>query len=71
MKKSPNQLYWEAMEKKRITDNYHEFLIQTSSVNNSDSAHVFVLRLNHNDRNGMSERDLILMLAGDLPYMYD
>ena len=59
------------MEKKRITDNYHEFLIQTNSVNNSDSAHVFVLRLNHNDRNGMSERDLILMLAGDLPYMYD
>lgn len=57
--------------KKRITDNYHKFLVQTNSVNNSDSAHVFVLLLNHNDRNGMSERDLILMLAGDLPYMYD
>ena len=69
--KSPNDLFWQAKVQNLIKDEYTQFLQQEGLERNPDSAHLFALRKQKNGYREMSERDLILLVAGDLPYMYD
>jgi hypothetical protein len=69
-KKTPNDLYWEAEKKKGIKADYNAFLKENGKESSPDEAAIFAIK--SRDRNyGMDERDLILYLVGDLPYMYD
>lgn len=72
-KKTPNDLYWEMKNKDQIREQYDSFLKDEKLENNSHSAHLFALRKigGGYDYMGLKERDLILLLAGELPEMYD
>jgi hypothetical protein len=70
-KKSPNDLYWEAMAHTQIKNEYVQFLQQDGLERNPDSAQMFAIRKRRDGYRGMSERDLILLVLGDLPDMYD
>ena len=70
-KKSPNDLHWEAIAHTQIKNEYAQFLQQEGLERNPDSAHIFAMRKRNDGYRDMSERDLILLVAGDLPYMYD
>lgn len=70
-KPTPNDLYWKHMREAPIRDAYQKFLKAENLPDNPDSAHLFALRTPQDERAGMSDRELILFLAGDLPYMYD
>jgi hypothetical protein len=71
--KKHNELYWDAMKKNQIKEEYKRFLANSGEEDNSTSAHIFAMKMvagNHNYQ-GMTERELILFLAGELPEMYD
>jgi hypothetical protein len=72
-RKSPNELYWESRKNQQIREQYEEFLQKGSHNRSLHSAHLFAMRvLGGSSRYlGYSERELILLLAGELPYMYD
>jgi len=71
--KTPNQLYWEAQIKKQIREEYEQYLADGEKENTPHNAHLFAMTViaGGHDYKGMKERDLILFLAGTLPYMYD
>ncbi len=69
-KKTPNVVYWEEEKKKGIWADYNAFLKENGKESSPDEAALFAIK--SRDQNyGMDERDLIIFLAGDLPYMYD
>ena len=70
-KKTPNDLYWQAMAQTQIKNEYAQFLQQEGRESNPDSAQIFAMRKRNDGYRDMSERDLILLVAGALPYMYD
>lgn len=70
-KKSPNDLYWQLLAHNQIKDEYTRFIQQEGLERNPDSAHTFAMRKQNDGYREMSERDLILLVAGELPYMYD
>jgi hypothetical protein len=72
-KKSHNDLYWDAKKKSQIKDEYKSYLDRSGEQPNPDNAQAFAaIKIDGGfDYLGMSERDLILLLAGKLPYMYD
>ena len=72
-RKSPNELYMSMMKKNQIREEYNHFLAESGNENNSNSAHIFAMQkiAGGHDYQGMTERELILFLAGELPYMYD
>ena len=70
-KKGPNDLYWEAMAHTQIKNEYVQFLQQEGLERNPDSAQRFAIRKHRDGYRGMSERDLILLVVGNLPEMYD
>lgn len=72
-KNAPNQLYWEAQIKAQIREEYEQYLRGDGRENTPDNAHLFAIKViaGGHDYKGMKERDLILFLAGKLPYMYD
>ena len=72
-KKTPDELYWQFREKEQAREEYERFLKAEGKENTPHNAHVFAIKMigcGH-DYMGMKERDLILFLAGELPYMYD
>ena len=73
VRKTANQLYWDAKKMAQINSEYQEFLTQESRENTSESAQLFASKVIGTgfDYLGFKERDLILKLAGKLPYMYD
>ena len=70
-KKSPNDLYWEAQAHTQIKNEYAQFLEQEGCERNPHTAHIFAIRKRTDGYHTMSERDLILLLTGELPYMFD
>lgn len=72
-KKTPDQLYWEAQIKEQIREEYEQYLRDKERENTPHNAHLFAMNViaGGHDYKGMKERDLILFLAGTLPYMYD
>ena len=70
-KKSLNDLHWQVQAHRLIKDEYTLFLQEGELESNPDSAYLFALQKQQNGYREMSERDLILLVAGDLPYMYD
>jgi hypothetical protein len=72
-KKSPSQLYWAVQVEKQIREEYEQYLEDEGKKDTSHIAHLFAMKViaGGRDYKGMKERDLILFLAGKLPYMYD
>ena len=70
-KKSLNELAWQVASNRQIDDEYIAFLQREGLTRNPDSAYRFASIKRFNGYREKSERDLILLLAGDLPYMYD
>lgn len=70
-KKSPNDLYWSAVAKSSLRDEYEKFLRSEGHEPSPDSAMWFAMRKRNEGYVLMSEREIILLLAGKLPYMYD
>lgn len=70
-KMSANDLYWKAQIETQIKEDYAEFLSREGIDRGPNSAHLFALRKRAEGFCEMSERDLILLVAGSLPYMYD
>jgi hypothetical protein len=72
-KETPNQKYWDVLKQKQIRDEYAHFLTEEGRENDPHSAQLFAMKkiAGGFDYMGMRERDLILLLAGRLPYMYD
>lgn len=55
-----------------IRSDYNQFLRDTNSDPDSNSAHVFAQQLRRSGQHwGYSEREIILMLAEELPFGYD
>ncbi len=71
--KSSNELYWIMMEKNQVREEYNHFLADSGNEDNSNSAHICAIQkiAGSHDYKGMTERELILFLVGELPYMYD
>jgi len=72
-KLSANELHWKSKTESIIKEEYKNFLAEKKIANNPDSAHQFALTKIQwgRDYHGYKERDLILLLSGGLPYMYD
>lgn len=66
-----NDLYWKAMRNRQIENEYEDFLREQGLQRGSDSAYHFAIAKQADGFREMKERDLILLLAGELPYMYD
>lgn len=67
-RKSPNQLYWESLDRERLVDEYNSFLNDNGFENTPHHADLFVTR---KGMVGMKARDTILALSGGLPPFYD
>lgn len=72
-KKTPDELYWDEKKKDQIRLEYNNFLSVEGGGSNPHMAQIFATKMiaGGHDYMGMKERDLILLLAGELPYMYD
>jgi len=72
-KNSTNEKYWDMRKKNQIKEEYEAYLQEEERRSGPDSAQLFAIKkiAGGNDYHGLKERDLILLLAGDLPYMYD
>ena len=65
--------YWIAKEKQIVRDEYNLYLEEQGKESTPDAAALFAeikIRGGY-EYHGMKERELILFLAGSLPYMYD
>jgi hypothetical protein len=69
--KAPHTLYWQALADQQIRNEYEAYLRTEGCEKNAHSAQLFATRKIHNGYREKSERDLILLLVGELPYMYD
>jgi hypothetical protein len=70
-KNSSNGLYWQNYLHRLIKDEYTQFLRQEGFERNPESAQIFATRKRNDGYSKMSERDIILLVAGELPCMYD
>ena len=72
-RQTPNELHFDMMKKNQVKAEYNQFLAEQGKVNDPDSAQIFAIQkiAGGHDYQGMTERELILFLAGALPYMYD
>jgi hypothetical protein len=72
-KQTPNDLFWDMKKKEQIREQYNSYLKDEKIETGPHSAHLFALRKigGGYDYMGFKERDLILLLAGELPEMYD
>jgi hypothetical protein len=72
-KKSFADKYWDWMKQKQIREEYETYLREEDQQPGPDSAHLFAIKMisGGHDYHGLDERDLICLLSGELPYMYD
>jgi hypothetical protein len=72
-RQTPNDLYLNLMKKNQVKAEYNQFLATQERENTPDSAQIFAMQkiADNHKYQGMTERELILFLAGALPYMYD
>lgn len=67
----PNELYWRAMADGQIEQEFAQYLQTEGLTRDPDSAQTFAMRKVASGYLGKSERELILLLAGKLPFAYD
>ena len=65
---TPQKLYFQSIERQQERERYNEFLNSRGYENSPDSANLYTISRGYT---GMKARDTIIMLAGELPYMYD
>ncbi len=72
-KKSVNDLYWESKKEDQIRREYEKYLAREKRESDPDVASYFAAEkiAGGHEYRGYSERDLIILLAGKLPYMWD
>ena len=72
-KRTHNEKYWGMMKHQQIKKEYAQYLTEEGRRNDPHAAQLFAMKkiAGGFDYMGMNERDLILVLAGRLPYMYD
>lgn len=70
-KKTPNDLHWGAIADQQIRDEYAAYLRAEGCEKCPLSAQLFAMGKINNGYREKSERELIILLAGELPYMYD
>lgn len=72
-KNSITEKYWDMKKKGQIKEEYETYLQEEEQLPGPDSAQLFAIKkiAGGYDYHGLKERDLILLLAGELPYMYD
>jgi len=72
-KRTPNEKYRDMIKEKQIKEEYAQYLIEKGKENSPHNAQLFAMEKIAGDYDylGYKERDLILLLAGELPYMYD
>jgi len=72
-KKSDNEKYIEIIRQNQAKEAYAKFLDEENRPRDANSAHLFALKKIGGgfEYLGMNERQLIILLAGKLPYMYD
>lgn len=71
----PNERYWAMMKKNQVREEYNRFLADQGMELNPDSAQIFAAQkiagAGGHVYHDMTEREMILLLAGALHYMYD
>jgi len=74
-KKDINDRYWNAKNEEQIRTEYKKFLAEKKYETSPDSAQLFAMeKIKSNggyNYMGRKERELILLLAGELPPFYD
>lgn len=66
--------YWDMKKNMPIKEEYEDFLKKEGKENTPDNAHLFAIKKissGAHDYFGFTERELIKLLAGKLPFMYD
>jgi len=71
--RSDNRKHWDVMKRKQLRDEYEEFLESKQMDSSPHSAHMFAIQKLSGSHKylDLSEREIILHLVGELPYMYD
>ena len=73
--KEINIRYWNAKNEEQIKNEYKKYLAENKEEGTPDSAQIFAMKkINDNggyDYMGKNERDIILLLEGELPPFYD
>ena len=73
--KEINFRYWNAKNEEQIKNEYIKYLAENKEEGTPDSAQIFAMKkINDNggyDYMGKNERDIILLLEGELPPFYD
>ena len=67
----PNEQYWQVMADRQIEQEFARYLRAEGLALSPDSAQTFAMRKIAGGYRGKSERELILLLAGQLPFAYD
>jgi hypothetical protein len=64
-------LFWKNKADEIIKQEYAEFSRAEGLKNSPDAGHIFAMRKARDGYRDRSERDLILLVSGALPFMYD
>jgi hypothetical protein len=72
-KRTHNEAYWDMLAEKQVKEEYARWLAEKGRANDPHTAQLFAMEkiAGGFDYMGIKERDLIILLAGRLPYMYD
>ena len=72
-KRTPNEAHWDMEKQRQVKEEYARWRAEEGRENDSDTAQLFAVKkiAGGFDYMGFKERDLIILLAGRLPYMYD
>lgn len=65
-----NKKYWKEIIESQLREEYNEYLTREGKERGPDSAHLFAREISGRYAK-YSERQIILLLVGKLPYMYD
>lgn len=68
-----NKNYWKAQIENQLREEYKQYLTDEGQKAGSHSAHLSAIKKlsGEHDFHGYTERKIILLLAGELPFMYD
>ena len=66
-----NDLYFKALSEEMIKREFRQFLAAEGLEATPESAQTFAMRRLKSGHKEVSERELILLLVGELPFAYD
>jgi len=70
-KLSNTEKYWRWKKVEQLREEYEAFLKEKGMKKSPHSAQVFAMHKHSGGYEGLTERQIIIELAGELPYMYD